>query len=144
MALGEGALCRVPDLWHFAECLFWHSAKGLFAECPIYDTQQRILFAECFSLPRAKHSAKRPLPSACLCRVRHSAKGLFAECPIFGTRRSARHSAKCHFPVVRSRLFKQNEYPCRIILFLCLILLYRSSFFLTMVPCGGGCVSPNG
>jgi hypothetical protein len=63
-------------MYILASVLSRHSAKCLFAECLRVGTRQRMTpliawrsFAECPSLPSARHSAKYSLPSVFLCRV---------------------------------------------------------------------------
>ena len=95
MPLGPTNLCRVSSR---------HSAKTAFAECR--------------SLPSARHSAKASLPSAIFCRVRRSAKQVFAECPKFGTRQRFLHSANHVFPVVLdAELVHDDLEPVRLVVF---------------------------
>jgi len=59
LALGKDPLCRVLIFAErqtlgkeiFAECVVWHSAKSLFAECPWFATRQSL-----------RHSAKSLFP----------------------------------------------------------------------------------
>jgi hypothetical protein len=93
----------------------WHSAKCIFAERLGVGTRQRLMplttvrswraFAECHSLPSARHSVKKTLPSVLFCRVPDTQQRMNLPYIFLYRVPDILHSAKLHlakssFPVV--------------------------------------------